>query len=216
MNVTTKPHLFDFWRSSASYRVRIALHSLGLEFNTTHVSIPAGEHGSPEHVARNPQGFLPVLDIDGLRLTQSVSIIQYLDETRQGGFLPEDAAGRARVRALSHVIAMETHPVCNPYLVNHVLELAGGDNDMRVEWMKTFIRKGLGAFEKLLDHDATGEFCHGNTPGLADFCLVPQVYNANRWGADISDMPRLNEISKRCEALAAFAAGHPDLYNPDA
>jgi len=216
MNATAKPHLFDFWRSSASYRVRIAMHSLGLEFTTTPVSIPAGEHGSREHLARNPQGFLPVLDIDGLRLTQSVSIIQYLDETRQGGFLPENAAGRARVRALSHVIAMETHPVCNPYLVNHVLELAGGDNDMRIEWMKTFIRRGLSAFEALLDHDATGDFCHGDTPGLADFCLVPQVYNANRWGADISDMPRLAAISQRCEALPAFAAAHPDHYNPDA
>ena len=212
----TKPHLFDFWRSSASYRVRIALHSLGLEFDTTHVSIPAGEHSSAEHLARNPQGFLPVLDIDGFRLTQSLAMIEYLDETRKAGFLPQDAAGKARVRALSHVIAMETHPVCNPFLVNHVLKLAGGDDAMRVEWMKTFIRKGLGAFEKLLDSPQTGAYCHGETPGIADFCLVPQVYNADRWGADISDMPLLRAISQRCEKLEAFALAHPDHYNPDA
>lgn len=212
----SKPHLFDFWRSSASYRVRIALHSLDLDFTTTHVSIPAGEHSDKEHLERNPQGFLPVLDIDGLRLTQSLAIIEYLNETRGADFLPGDAAGRARVRALSHVIAMETHPVCNPFLVNHVVKLAEGDDAMRVEWMKTFIRKGLSAFEKLLDHTATGDFCHGDKPGLADICLVPQVYNANRWGADISDMPKLLAISARCEALPAFAAAHPDKYKPNA
>ena len=208
------PHLFDFWRSSASYRVRIGLHNLALAFTTTHVSIPSGEHASAEHLARNPQGFLPVLDIDGLRLTQSLAILEYLNETRNGGFLPADASGRARVRALCHVIAMETHPVCNPYLVNHVLKLANGDDAMRVEWMKTFIRKGLSAFEKLLEHPATGTYCHGDQPGLADFCLVPQVYNADRWGADISDMPILREIASRCEALEAFAAAHPDRYQP--
>ncbi len=208
------PHLFDFWRSSASYRVRIGLHSLGLAFTTTPVSIPAGDHSSAEHLARNPQGFLPVLDIDGLRLTQSLAILEYLHETRNGGFLPADAGGRARVRALCHVIAMETHPVCNPYLVNLVLKLANGNDAMRVEWMKTFIRKGLSAFEKLLDHAATGKYCHGDQPGLADFCLVPQVYNADRWGADISDMPKLREIASRCEALEAFAAAHPDRYQP--
>ena len=209
-----KPHLFDFWRSSASYRVRIALHSAGLDFTTTHVSIPAGEHSSEEHLARNPQGFLPVLDIDGLRLTQSLSIIQYLDETRGAGFLPDDAPGRARVRALSHVIAMETHPVCNPYLVNQVLELAGGDNEMRVNWMKTFIRRGLSAFEKLLDHPETGTFCHGDKPSLADICLVPQVYNADRWGADLSDMPRLRAISNPCEQMEPFVMAHPDKFEP--
>lgn len=210
----TRPHLFDFWRSSASYRVRIALHLLGLDFTTTHVSIPAGEHSADEHLKRNPQGFLPVLDIDGLRLTQSLAIVEYLNETRNGSLLPADAAGKARIRALSHVIAMETHPVCNPYLVNHVLKLANGDDPMRIEWMRTFIRKGLSAFEKLLVHSDTGNFCHGEKPGLADICLVPQVYNANRWGADISDMPRLSAISSRCEALPAFAAAHPDRYQP--
>lgn len=213
--MSMKPHLFDFWRSSASYRVRIALHSAGLEFTSTHVNIPTGEHSSSDHLERNPQGFLPVLDIDGLRLTQSLAIVEYLHEAYDGDFLPSDAAGKARVRALSHVIAMETHPVCNPYLVNHVLKLADGDDAMRVEWMKTFIRKGLSAFEKLLDHPGTGDFCHGDKPGLADICLVPQVYNANRWGADISDMSVLSAISKRCEALPAFAAAHPDLYQPN-
>ncbi len=209
-----QPHLFDFWRSSASYRVRIALHSLDFDFTTTHVSIPTGEHSSPDHLERNPQGFLPVLDIDGLRLTQSLAIVEYLHEVYDGDFLPSDAAGKARVRALSHVIAMETHPVCNPYLVNHVLKLADGDDAMRVEWMKTFIRKGLSAFEKLLEHKSTGDYCHGDKPGLADVCLVPQVYNANRWGADISDMPKLLKIADRCEALPAFAAAHPDRYQP--
>jgi maleylacetoacetate isomerase len=210
--------LYDYWRSSASYRVRIALHLCGIEFENVSVDLLKGEHGSPEHIERNPQGFVPVLEIDGLRLTQSLAIIEYIHETRPARLLPAESVARARVRALAHVIAMETHPVCNPSVVARVLQQAdvSGDdaNAMRADWMKHFIRKGLQAFERLLDDAATGEFCDGDTPGLADLCLVPQVYNAHRWGTDISDLSRVRKISKRCEALDAFAAAHPDQYEP--
>lgn len=208
--------LYDYWRSSASYRVRIALETLGLPYKAVAVDLLKREHTAPAHLARNPQGFVPVLEIDGLCLTQSTAIIEYLDETRGAGFLPTDSAGRARVRALANVIAMETHPVCNPHVVAHVLELAKGDDKMRNDWMKHFITKGLSAFEALLDNPATGRFCHGDEPGLADFCLVPQVYNAIRWGAGISGLHRVNEITAHCRDIAAFIRAHPDTVNPDA
>lgn len=212
--------LYDYWRSSASYRVRIALNLCGIKFKSISIDLLKGEHGSDEHLARNPQGFVPVLEIDGIQLTQSTAIIEYLDETRDAGFLPKDAKARAHVRALANVIAMETHPICNPSVVAQMIkrtDAEGGEaNALRVDWMQHFIRKGLGAFEKLLVAEATGDFCHGDKPSLADLCLVPQVYNADRWGADISDMPKLRGISQRCEALDSFAAAHPDQYNLDA
>lgn len=214
-----KTILDDYWRSSASYRVRIALNLCRIEFESVSIDLLKGEHRNSDHLFRNPQGFVPVLDIDGLRLTQSTAIIEYLDETREAEFLPVDPIGRARVRTLANVIAMETHPICNPSVVTQMVQKSGTEGDeadaLRIEWMKHFICKGLGAFELLLNSPATGKFCHGDKPGLADFCLVPQVYNADRWGADISDMPRLREISTRCEALYAFASAHPDKVNPE-
>lgn len=203
--------LFDYWRSSASYRVRIALESLGLAYRRVPVDLLGGSHRAAEHRARNPQGLVPTLAIDGLMLTQSLSIIEYLTETRpQARFLPEDAAGRQRVRALAQAIAMEIHAVCNLGVVNHVVALAGGGGGTRAAWMKKFIGEGLRAVEAMLDHPATGSFCHGETPTMADFCLVPQVYNAGRWEADIAGLSRVRRIAETCRALPAFAAAHPD------
>ncbi|MEJ6782932.1 maleylacetoacetate isomerase [Aminobacter sp. Piv2-1] len=202
--------LFDYWRSSASYRVRIALHMLGEEFRSVSVDLLAKSQKSPEHLARNPQGLVPVLDIDGHAFTQSLAIIEYLDETRHVGFLPSDPIGRHRVRQLSYAIAMEIHPVCNTGVIAELMRLASDGEAARDAWMRKFIGDGLGAFEKLLDNPATGAFCHGDSPTMADICLVPQVYNARRWNVDISDLPRVLEISGRCEGLEAFARAHPD------
>ena len=214
----TEVVLYDFWRSSASYRVRIALNMAGIAFESLAVDLPTGVHRSDEHVARNPQGLVPALDIDGLRLTQSLAIIEYLDETRSAGFLPEDSPGRARVRALGHSIAMEIHPVCNVSVAADVVRISGKEGDaaeaVRVDWMQRYIRKGLVAFEMLLDHPGTGDFCHGARPGLADCCLVPQVYNARRWGADIDDLERILDISGRCETMDVFRRAHPDNFKP--
>ena len=135
--------LYDYWRSSASYRVRIALNQLGLGYRSVEVDLLSAEHKSPEHLARNPQGLVPVLAIDGTTLTQSLAIIEYLDETRDAAFLPEAPAERARVRALAHAIAMEIHPVCNVSVAAHVMDLAGGGDEIRVEWMRRFIGAGL-------------------------------------------------------------------------
>jgi maleylacetoacetate isomerase len=206
----TTPVLYDYWRSSASYRVRLALNLLDIDYETVPVDILAREHKSPEHLARNPQGLLPVLDIDGLRLTQSLAIVEYLDETRPGiGLLPADPIGRARVRTLAYAVAMDIHPVCNTGLVGHMLALTNGGDAVRAGWMQKFIGEGLAAVEKLLDHPATGRFCHGDRPTMADLCLVPQVYNARRWQADIAALDRVNAIAATCSELPAFRAAYP-------
>ncbi|OCP15251.1 maleylacetoacetate isomerase [Ensifer sp. LC163] len=203
--------LFDYWRSSASYRVRIALNSLGETYRSVPVDLLAKAHRQAEHLDRNPQGLLPVLDIDGERLTQSLAIIEYLAETREkAGFLPDDAIGRQRVRALSYAIAMDIHPVCNLGVVSFVMANAEDGEAARRDWMRKFIGEGLAAFERLLDHPSTRRFCHGDSPGMADFCLVPQVYNARRWDVDLSACPKLIAIDQRCAEIDAFARAHPD------
>lgn len=205
--------LHDYWRSSAAWRVRIALALLGMEYRRVHVNLLAGEQAGAANRAVNPQGLVPALEIDRLTLTQSLAIIEYLDETRAAGFLPEDPEGRARVRALAYAVAMETHPVCNLRVARSGIALAGGAVDM-AGWMRTFMPPGLDGLEALLDHPMTGPFCHGDRVSMADMCLVPQVYNARRWEIDLAPWPRIREIAARLEALPAFALTHPDRIGP--
>jgi len=202
--------LYDYWRSSASFRVRIALNMLAETFRLAPVNMLADEHRSQEHLARNPQGLLPVLEIDGHMFTQSLAIIEYLDETRGGAFLPGNSIGRQRVRALSYAIAMDIHPICNSHVGAHVVAITGGGEEARVAWIQKFLGQGLAAFEELLKAPETGRFCHGDRPTMADICLVPQVYNARRWGADLSACSRLVEIAERCTELQPFSLAHPD------
>jgi maleylacetoacetate isomerase len=207
--------LHDYWRSSASYRLRIALNAVGLKYHSAPVDILKGEQRQAAYLALNPQGLLPTLQLDGHSMTQSLAIIEYLVELHpEARILPADVLGRHRVRALSYAIAMDIHPICNSHVAAHVVELTGRE-EARPEWMRRFIGQGLRAFETLLDHPSTGAFCHGDLPGMADFCLVPQVYNAERWGVDLSGCERLREIAERCRTLPAFAAAHPDAVRPD-
>ena len=208
--------LFDYWRSSASYRLRIALNLAGVDYTSIPVDLVKGEQRSPEHLARNPQGFVPVLEIDGLRLTQSLAILDYLDQTRDLGLLPHDPAERARALALAHAIAVDIHPVCNLNVSRYATQISGGREDMPKAWMQNFIRPGLQAFETLLAGFEQAPYCTGDTPGLADICLMPQIYNARRWEADISDMPRLQAVEAACAQHPAFAAAHPDAVQPTA
>ena len=205
--------LFDFWRSSASYRCRIALNLAGIEYTSVPVDLPTKQHKTPEHVARNPQGFVPVLDIDGLRLTQSLAILEYLDTTRDLGLLPKDPATRARMQAVAHSIAVDIHPVCNLQVAAYAVEITGRE-EVRAEWMRRFIRPGMQAFEELLGTYEQTPFACGDAPTLVDVCLMPQVYNARRWGAEINDLPRTMAAVAACEAHPAFAAAHPDEWQP--
>ena len=198
-------NLFDYWRSSASYRVRIALGLAGREWRNLPIDLVKGAQRSPEHLNRNPQGLVPVLEIDEISLTQSLAIIEYLDETRGLGFLPKDPIGRARVRSLSYAIAMEIHPVCNLKVAKFVSENSGGNLSV-MDWMKEFIAPGLAAFETMLGDDV---YCYGEQVTLADICLVPQIYNANRWEIDLSSMPKINRINAKLLELDAFAKTAP-------
>lgn len=209
----TTPVLYDYWRSSAAYRLRIALGLLGMPFDTVSVNLLEGEHRGDENLQRNPQGLVPTLAIDGLMLTQSLAVLEYLDETREAGFLPADAPGRARVRALADAVAMEIHPVCNLSVARYAVDHSGGGITMQ-GWMQHFIGKGLAAFERMLDHPDTDTFCHGDTVSIADICLVPQIYNARRWEVDVTSLSRINAIMGRLESIPAVQAAHPDNFKP--
>lgn len=203
--------LYDYWRSSASYRVRIALGLAGMPWDSVPINLVEGQQRSAAHLARNRQGLVPALELDGLNLTQSLAIIEYLDETRDCGFLPKDPAERARVRALAYAIAMEVHPVCNLRVAKQAVTASGGTITME-GWMRHFIEAGLKDFEAMLGEDT---YCFGDTVTLADLCLVPQVYNARRWGVDLTPFPRLSGIMERLEALPAVQAAHPDVTPKD-
>jgi maleylacetoacetate isomerase len=205
------PVLFDYWRSSAAYRLRIGLNLLDLSYDMIPVDLLKREHRSAENLARNPQGLVPTLMIDGITLTQSLAILEYLDETRKVGFLPTDAAGRARVRALAYAIAMEIAPVCNLSVRSHAASIAAGTVTAD-EWVRHFMAPGLAAFEAMLG--VAGTYCHGDHVSLADICLVPQVYNARRMGLDLTVYPRITAIMAALETIPAIAAAHPDQHQP--
>lgn len=207
---TSEVILHDYWRSSSAYRVRIALNLLGIAYRAIPVDLSAGAQRDPGHLALNPQGLVPVLQIDGLRLTQSLAILEYLDETRAAGFLPDTPADRARARALAQAIAMDIQPICNLRVAHHAVSL--GQGATMPGWMSHFITLGFQGLEPMLPQDTP--FCHGDRPGLADLCLVPQVYNARRWGVDMTPFPRLTAISARLEALPPVATAHPDRVKP--
>jgi len=203
--------LYDYWRSSACYRVRIALELLGLAYRTVPIDLLAFAHKTETYLDVNPQGLVPSLSIDGQTLTQSLSIIEYLAETRPDArLLPDTPEKRQRVRALSYAVAMDVHPICNLHVAAHVVRLTG-DEDARGQWMKKFIGNGLRGLDRMLDDPRTGRFCVGDEPTMADLCLVPQVYNARRWGLDMSAFPRIEKITEACSELTPFRAAHPDV-----
>lgn len=198
--------LYDYWRSSASYRVRIALGLAELDYDTEVVNLLEGQHRQPSHLERNPQGLVPALDIDGYTMTQSLAIIQYLDETLKLGLLPNLPIERTQVRALSYVIAMEIHPICNLHVVSYATSESDGKIDT-TDWMRHFIDRGLRDFETMI---GKGRYSYGDQVTLADICLMPQLYNAERWGVDLTDMPRIQRVAEALAQIPAFANAHPD------
>lgn len=197
--------LYDYWRSSASYRVRIALNLAGLDWTAVPVNLVEGAQRGKDHLARNPQGLVPVLEIDGQNFTQSLAIVEYLDETRGLDLLPADPVGRARVRAMAHAVAMEIHPICNLRVARYAVDHSGGGITME-GWMQEFIAAGLAALEKMVDD---GNHCYRSAVTLPDLCLVPQLYNARRWNVDLSALPRLTRIGAYLDGLPAFKAARP-------
>ncbi|WP_338845151.1 maleylacetoacetate isomerase [Massilia sp. W12] len=205
--------LYTYFRSSAAYRVRIALNLKGLqpEMIPIHLLKDGGMQLQPAYRAINPEGLVPALEDAGQMLTQSLAIIEYLDETcPQPALLPADALGRARVRALSLSIACDIHPLNNLRILRYLSGEFQVTEEQKNAWYRHWCEVGLGALEaQLARSEATGRFCHGDTPGMADCCLVPQVFNAQRFNVDLSALPTILRINQACLELPAFEAAHP-------
>ena len=206
--------LYSYWRSTTSYRVRIALNLLGLAYETRPVKLVDGDQRGADYAALNPGNGVPTLVLDdGAVLTQSMAILNFLIETNPGcGWLPEDPVARARVRAAADTIALDIHPVNNLRVVGH-LKSMGHDQDDAIAWMRHWMHEGLTAYQALIDPD--GDFSFGDQMSLADICLVPQLVNAHRWGLNLDSFARLTAIEDRCLSIPAFAAARPEAQ-PDA
>jgi len=210
--------LYGYFRSSAAYRVRIALNLKGIDYDQSPVNLVKGEQREAANLGRNPQGMVPSLVTDaGVTLTQSLAICEYIDERYpEPPLLPADVTERARVRALAQVVACEIHPLNNLRVLKHLVGELGADDETKLAWYRHWIAEGFQALESLLTTEAgTGDFCHGDTPTLADICLVPQVYNAERFECDLSAYPTIQRIVANCRALPAFRQAAPEAQ-PDA
>lgn len=208
--------LYDYWRSSAAYRVRIALNLKQVAYQSVAVDLPQGAQRAPDFLARNPQGLVPALDTGSAILTQSLAIIDYLDAAYPTPALaPTDPLERAHVMAQALVIAADIHPIDNLRVLNRLTAQFGADQAAREEWYAHWIVEGLNALEAMTA-DLPGPFLGGARPNLADICLVPQLYNARRFAVSLDAWPRLVAADAAASDVAAFAAAHPDRVRPDA
>jgi maleylacetoacetate isomerase len=206
--------LFDYYRSSASYRVRIALNLKGVHYQSVAVNLAEGAQKEDEYRARNPQGLVPMLEMDGLRITQSLAIIGYLEAVRpEPPLLPSDPADAAHVRALALAIACDIHPLNNLRVLKYLSGSLGQEEAARDQWYRHWVSEGFAALEAMATGRA-GRFLFGDSPGLADVCLVPQMYNARRFDVPLDDFPLLVRVDAEAGNLEAFAAAHPDRVAP--
>lgn len=206
--------LYSYYRSSAVYRVRIALNLKGLPYSIipTHLSKDGGAQHSDAYKTINPQKIIPsLITDDGQAITQSMAIIEYLEETNPTvALLPQDALGRARVRSISQLIACETHPLNNLRVLKYLKKVLHISDDDKNKWYQHWIHLNFTALESILQAPETGKFCHGNTPSMADCLLVPQVYNARRFDCDLSAYPTIVRIDAECNQLQAFQKAAPE------
>ncbi|MEG3125202.1 maleylacetoacetate isomerase [Sphingomonas sp. GB1N7] len=206
--------LYDYWRSSAAYRVRIVLNLKGVEYDSVAVNLIAAEQAGPENRARNPQGLVPTLDVDGILLTQSLAIIDYLDATwPDPPMVPRDPVARAQVLARALVIVADIHPIDNLRVLKRLEQQFGADQPAKDDWYRHWVGVGLDALDAMAA--GSGPFLGGVAPDLSDVCLVPQLYNARRFGLDVSAWPKLAAADAACADLPAFAAAHPDRVKPE-
>lgn len=213
------PKLYSYFRSSAAYRVRIALELKGLDYRISpvHLLRDGGEQHSDSYKQLNPTELVPTfVDDDGTVINQSMAIIEYLDEKYTNTpLLPDLFADRARVRGIALQIACDIHPVNNLRILQYLARDLAIEKSQRDNWYRHWVIKGFSALEQQLQSAETGDFCHGDQPGLADCFLVPQVFNANRFEVDMGQYPAISRIVANCEGLSAFQNAHPDAQ-PDA
>ncbi len=204
--------LYSYFRSSAAFRVRIALNLKKLDYETAAIHLRRNDQSKAEYRGVNPQGLVPTLEHDGQALIQSLAIIEYLDEIHpEPPLLPKDPADRARVRALADIVACDIHPINNLRVLRYLTHQLGHDEAAIGSWYNHWIAAGFEALEPLLAGDGrTGAFCHGDSPGLADLTLVPQVINAERYHLDLAPYPTLTRIYENCDRLDAFSAARPN------
>lgn len=209
--------LYGYFRSSASYRVRIALALKGLDYQQSSIHLAKRQQYAPEFSEISPQNLVPVLEHDGARLYQSLAIIDYLDETfPQPPLLPGDARGRNRVRSLALISACEIHPLNNTRVLAYLTDTLKLTDEQKNAWYAHWVTLGFTALEKRLATERdTGRFCHGDKPGLADIVLVPQVANANRYKVDLAPFPAIRRINEHCLELEPFRVAMPQ-NQPDA
>jgi maleylacetoacetate isomerase len=209
--------LYTYFRSSAAFRVRIALNLKGVAYEPVFVHLAKGEHRKPEYAKVNPQALVPTLLLDdGTRLVQSLAIMEWLDEQQPAPrLLPEDPLARARVRSISDLIACEIHPVNNLRVLQHLKRALGQGEDQINAWYRHWIADGLAKVEAELALPGTGTYCHGDTAGMADCCLVPQIFNAKRYNCDLHPYPVTMQVFENCMKLDAFDRAQP-AKQPDA
>ncbi len=216
--MTADVTIHGYFRSSSSYRCRIAFNLKGIDagFKSIHLLKDGGQQHSEAFLALNPQGLVPAVEVEGVVLTQSPAILEWIEEAYPTPpLLPTDAIERAKVRAFCAVIGCDIHPLQNLRILKYLKEDLGHDQDVATKWCQRWIGDGLRAAEALLADRPATQFAFGDTPGMADIYLMPQVFSANRFNVDISDCTRLNAIFAACEAMPAFVAAHPSKQ-PDA
>jgi maleylacetoacetate isomerase len=209
--------LYTYFRSSAAFRVRIALNLKGLDYEPVFVHLAKGQHRERQYAEVNPQGLLPTLELDdGTRLVQSLAIIEWLDEKHPAPpLIPKAPLARARVRSLSYLVASEIHPLNNLRVLQHLKRALGQSQEQIDTWYRHWIADGLQKLEAELARPGTGEFCQGDAPSMADCCLVPQIFNARRFNSDLAPYPTTMRVFENCMKLEAFDRAQPSKQ-PDA
>lgn len=201
--------LFDYFRSSASYRVRIGLNLKGVDYERVDISLLDAKQREAENLARNPQGFVPTLEIDGHNIPQSLAILDYLDARfPEPPFVSKDPAQRAKTLAQALLIACDIHPLNNLRVLGYLKRELGADQDARDDWYRHWIQEGFVALERMAE--GSGAYLGGDAPDLADICLVPQMFNARRFALHLTPFPTLVRVDAALQALEPFAAAHPE------